>query len=215
MITDKTVPEILTRHEQIKDDIISAVDEYINRLDDPQKIEQVSTFNGLILFVNSVVIRKYYDTTEERLSGDITTLTLLWDIYTQLCATYNKTITISQFSALCGFNSTVIYKWASGSSRSASRGHYHFAKMILQASEANIAGNIVDRNSIGSIFYSKAVFGWSEGAQVVEIRQSGSERSAAEIAAQYADLLPDQNGAIVELPDNLQAKKEPENADQV
>lgn len=212
MQTQHNSVEVLDKYEQIEIDITNAVDEYISRLDSPDKIEQVSTFNGLIMFINSTVVRRLTDEHEQAVTGDITMLLTLWRIYVNLCATYNKTVTAVQYSVLVGMHSTTIHKWLNGSTRGITKQHYDLAKMIMTTSESNVVGNILDKNSIGSIFYSKAVFGYSDTqTQVIEIR-NGAERTAAEIAAQYADIIPQKNSPVAELSDNLTTAKQPENS---
>lgn len=212
MQTQHNSVEVLDKYEQIEIDITNAVEEYISRLDSPEKIEQVSTFNGLIMFINSTVVRRLTDEHEQAVTSDITMLSLLWDIYTSLCATYNKTITAVQYSVLVGIHNTTINKWLHGYTRGITKQHTELAKKIMLACESNVVGNIVDKNSIGSIFYSKAVFGYSDTqTQVIEIR-NGAERTAAEIAAQYADIIPQKNTPVAELSDNLTAAKQAENS---
>lgn len=97
------------------DQMYSLADEYIDTLNDPERIYNVSgnTFTGMIKYIG-----RNMDFTDRKYT-DIHFLDRIWDIYTDLVYKYNQKPTIEEFCILTGISREVIYQWDRGERRGA------------------------------------------------------------------------------------------------
>ena len=184
-------------------------DEYINTLNDPESINNnPSLFTGMLKHIYKHLFKpgkndKVLSNTNSKLDlGNIELLDNIWGIYTELCYKYGKRPTILNFSLMIGVDNSTIDTWRKGEYRSGGDGANSVrsatVKRWLKECESSLVDGATEKNSIGCIFALKANYGYSEGAQRVEITQGQTaERVAADIAARHsitqntAPVLPD------------------------
>ena len=171
--------EIMTRQEQLKEDITQATCDYLSKLHNADDIYKPNVFNGLIYYVYSTCICGLHNNFTPLDITDIPTLYTLWNYYVDMCSTYDKTLTVIQFCVLLGVHESTLYKWCSANNKSARKEHNSFAKTVIQACKGATLGRTIDQNSIGAMFAMKAIFGVNEqNTTVFEVRNtSGTSES--------------------------------------
>ena len=201
--------EVLSSVEELQNAVQVAVSEYLARFDleKPEDIT-VSAFNGLCLYINATVMAtRHNQNTFTGIPQDDNTLAILhtlWNIYFDLCARHNKTLSLIQFCMLSGIHNSLLYKWYNGVFKSATNSQYQsFAKMVLQACESATYGRTVDQNSIGAMFALKSVFGYTETQKTVIEVHNNADLTPQDITAKYAAMVDGESENAKELSDNL------------
>lgn len=172
-------------------------DEYINTLDDPDKINNnPSLFTGMIKYIYKHLFkpgkndRVKYNANTVLDTGDIDLLNNIWDIYTDLCYKYNKRPTILNFSLLIGIDNRTIDTWRRGEYRAGEDGtsslHSQTVKKWLKECESSLLDGATEKNSVGCIFALKANYGYTETPQRIEVVGGQiPDQVAADIAARH------------------------------
>ena len=172
-------------------------DEYINTLDDPDKINNnPSLFTGMIKYIYKHLFKPgkndkvKYNANTVLDTGDIDLLNNIWDIYTDLCYKYNKRPTILNFSLLIGIDNRTIDTWRRGEYRAGEDGasslHSQTVKKWLKECESSLLDGATEKNSVGCIFALKANYGYTETPQRIEVVGGQiPDQVAADIAARH------------------------------
>lgn len=172
-------------------------DEYINTLDDPDKINNnPSLFTGMIKYIYKFLFKpgkkdKALSNSNSNLDlGDIELLDNIWSIYTELCYKYSKRPTILNFSLMIGVDNTTIDSWRRGECRDEGMGvnspHSQTVKKWLKECESSLVDGATERNSVGCIFALKANYGYTETPQRIEVVGGQvPDQVAADIAARH------------------------------
>ena len=187
-------------------------DDYINSLDDPEKINNnPSVFTGMIKYIykNLFKPRKndkvLYNANTILDTGNIDLLNNIWDVYTELCYKYNKRPTILNFSLMIGVDNRTIDTWRRGEFRAgedgASSAHSLTVKKWLSECESSLLDGATERNSVGCIFALKSNYGYTETPQRIEITGSQTPTLSQDEIRQIAQQAG--QGSISELIDGL------------
>ena len=167
--------DVLTKSEYYAERIKEVEYNYINSLNNPDDISKVAVFNGLISQIYVQVFKpdrrtkEYKDNNYNNLNNsildydDTELINNLWEIYKYLCSKYNIIPIMLQFCSMVGISKDTLYTWLRGDRREASKAHLSLAKNIHDDCEGVILSNVANNNSVGSIFLSKAVYGYNEG----------------------------------------------------
>lgn len=172
--------------------------DYIDSLNSPDDIyNNPSLFTGMLKHIYKHLFKpgkndKVLSNTNSKLDlSNIELLDNIWGIYTELCYKYGKRPTILNFSLMIGVDNSTIDTWRKGEYRSGGDGansaRSATVKKWLKECESSLVDGATEKNSIGCIFALKANYGYSEGAQRVEITQGQTaEQVAADIAARHS-----------------------------
>ena len=167
--------DVLSKTEYYAERIREVEDNYVNSLKNPDDISKVAVFNGLIssiywhIFKPNRRTKEYKENSYNNLNrsildyDDTETIGNLWEIYKHLCSKYNIVPITLQFCSMVGISKDTLYTWLRGDRREASKTHLSLAKSIHDDCESIILSNVANNNSVGSIFLSKAVYGYNEG----------------------------------------------------
>jgi len=167
--------DVLSKTEYYAERIREVEDNYVNSLKNPDDISKVAVFNGLIssiywhIFKPNRRTKEYKDNSYNNLNrsildyDDTETLGNLWEIYKHLCSKYNIIPIALQYCSMIGISKQTLLEWSNGDRRKASIDHSCLAKTIHDDCESTILSNVANNNSVGSIFLSKAVYGYNEG----------------------------------------------------
>ena len=173
-------------------------DEYINTLDDPDKINNnPSLFTGMVKYIYKHLFKpskndKVLSNSNSNLDlSDIDLLDNIWGIYTELCYKYSKRPTILNFSLMIGVDNTTIDSWRRGEYRAGDEGasstRSQTVKKWLKECESSLLDGATERNSVGCIFALKANYGYTETPQRIEITGSNAPVLSQEDIRQIAD----------------------------
>lgn len=187
-------------------------DDYINILDDPEKINNnPSVFTGMIKYIYKHLFKPrkndkvLYNANTILDTGNIDLLNNIWDVYTELCYKYNKRPTILNFSLMIGVDNRTIDTWRRGEFRAgedgASSAHSLTVKKWLSECESSLLDGATERNSVGCIFALKSNYGYTETPQRIEITGSQTPTLSQDEIRQIAQQAG--QGSISELIDGL------------
>lgn len=187
-------------------------DDYINSLDDPEKINNnPSVFTGMIKYIYKHLFKPrkndkvLYNANTILDTGNIDLLNNIWDVYTELCYKYNKRPTILNFSLMIGVDNRTIDTWRRGEFRAgedgASSAHSLTVKKWLSECESSLLDGATERNSVGCIFALKSNYGYTETPQRIEITGSQTPTLSQDEIRQIAQQAG--QGSISELIDGL------------
>lgn len=187
-------------------------DDYINSLDDPEKINNnPSVFTGMIKYIYKHLFKPrkndkvLYNANTILDTGNIDLLNNIWDVYTELCYKYNKRPTILNFSLMIGVDNRTIDTWRRGEFRAgedgASSAHSQTVKKWLSECESSLLDGATERNSVGCIFALKSNYGYTETPQRIEITGSQTPTLSQDEIRQIAQQAG--QGSMAELIDGL------------
>lgn len=187
-------------------------DDYINILDDPEKINNnPSVFTGMIKYIYKYLFKPrkndkvLYNANTILDTGNIDLLNNIWDVYTELCYKYNKRPTILNFSLMIGVDNRTIDTWRRGEFRAgedgASSAHSLTVKKWLSECESSLLDGATERNSVGCIFALKSNYGYTETPQRIEITGPQTPTLSQDEIRQIAQQAG--QGSISELIDGL------------
>ena len=187
-------------------------DDYINSLDDPEKINNnPSVFTGMIKYIYKHLFKpgrrdKASLNSNSNLDlGDMELLDNIWGIYTELCYKYSKRPTILNFSLMIGVDNTTIDSWRRGECRDEGLGanspRSQTVKKWLSECESSLLDGATERNSVGCIFALKSNYGYTETPQRIEITGSQTPTLSQDEIRQIAQQAG--QGSISELIDGL------------
>ena len=200
-------------YDVLKDSIDTAEAEYIDYLHNPSELS-VAEFQGLLLTIYSKVFRP------TEIVGNRHNLSILdidnpsdiiytWDLYTNLCNRYNKTLSVVQFASFVGIDYDWFYRIVSNRRKIINQTILQAVKKIYRDAESATYGQVIDSNRIGGIFLLKSKFGYTDSKPQEIIIHNGAQLSASEIQNKYLDLLPDNSTA--QITDNSDTQNMPEN----
>lgn len=159
--------------------IFQAADEYIDSLNDPEDIYDISVFTGLI---KHIYLTCRFD--KDMLLENIDILDNLWNCYTTLVYKYKQKPSIETFAVMTGLSRDCFYGWRDGSRRAKSPEYaYTIKRWILECESVRIAG--ASRGSVGDIFLLKAKHEYRETAPVAQIEPQQRTQTLDDIARRY------------------------------
>ena len=117
--------------------------------------------------------------------------------YVALCTQCGMPMLVKTCNLALGVNGQTMTKWKNGTQRANDPRYREFAELVESVIAAGIeaAGAAGSLDKILTIYFTKAHFGYSDQPkpQVVENDPFGEKKSAAQIVAQYSNLLPEDN----------------------
>lgn len=152
-------------------DVLAAFDEYVQNLDDEDKMYKPPFFNGAMKYIQVHCFKPtkkmpHNAGTTVDLS-DVDLLNGLWDICAQLAYRYGHKPSLHRFALMIGIDLDTISNWGSGGSR-ASSAHLRTVKKWKSETENALYDGASESNSVGSIFLLKSNFGYRETAPIAE-----------------------------------------------
>lgn len=187
-------------------DIEYIVDEYKNKLDDPNLIYKTSCFHGLLLYIYNRYLKNIVRK-DNNYNYDYETLdSIYYNIYLPLCSKYNITPTVIQFSCLCHIDIALLSDIQDGKLRNIKNVNSRTTEIVrgwYKNSEGTILGKAIDSNSVGSIFALKSIYKYNDSQPIqIEYNNTESHQTVDEIRQKYASaFLPSKD----ELSDNLES----------
>lgn len=152
-------------------DITNLVNEYINRLPDPQSIKEPNVFIGLLDYIYITKLAFIFGNTRTRKGKKLDYESLdsvFWSIYIPLCVEYNITPTIIMFCSMLRITEETINDIKLGSYRNGYPATPEATSIVQKwyiRCENALYSRAVEKNSIGSIFALKAKHGYNDNSQ--------------------------------------------------
>ena len=159
-------------------DVDYYVSEYIDTLPDAEMIYKPKCFIGMLDYLYEHVIRNV--PYKNQVNGQMLEYDLLGElffkVYKPLCSRYNMTPTVIGFATFLRISNTNLSEVKQGYYHSSGRAVNPTATETIQkiydACMSATLSNVVDGNSVGSIFAMKACYGYSENPQPqLEVRR--------------------------------------------
>lgn len=203
MISDNT--EDINGTDVYTNRITRLCDKYISSLADTEEecrelIRNKQCFKGMLKYIYINLLKKKDSREHCNIDySNIECINNLWEIYTTLCYKYNQLPYTLGFFIMTGISNMTINEWEKGrrrgniniSTRKGGEGgraaisHREAVKNWKEETEANLWDSAAGGNP-GAMFLLKASFGYSEGAQQLQITtDAGQRQSAEEIAARH------------------------------
>lgn len=208
-------------------EMVLLADEYIETLEDPERIRETHTFTGMIKYIYTKLFKgRKID------YSDIEYLDNVWDTYTMLCYKCNKKPTMQEFSVLTNISRETFNSWKNGNTRNykyydsnnniinnlalwislhpneeyrkeLSTSHSDTVKKWLEECESSLYKDATEKNSVGSIFALKACFGYVETVpkQVVNPIQEAKTASELPVFSTSVGNIAQQNNTLLDVVD--------------
>ena len=138
-------------------------------------------YRGLLNALRAVLYKHFKDVTKKRAnskspltSADPDALYILYDYYKSIAYKYNKTVMIEDFSMFTGISLDTFISWYKSDHaidiniNGITQKHTSLISYIMNEQKSNIYSNIVQSNAVGSISYSKAIYGYNENDKKAE-----------------------------------------------
>ena len=178
--------------------VLNAINKYIQEyISNPNNLIVPKDSNSLVMLLkylnNKVVSKLKLKDNNTGNYNNIDLLNILWDIYTRICYKLNNKPTILRYCIFVNIDNTTINEWKKGN---ISKPLYtQSAKKWLAECESNLFDEVVNNNSIGSMFILKSNYGYRETVNIVTEQQKDI-KSIEEIAEDYTNILPTTNNPI-------------------
>ena len=186
-------------------EIMVLADEYVDSLDDPERIRETNVFSGMIKYI---YIKRFK--AEKIDYSDIEYIDSIWDTYTMLCYKCNKNPTIQEFSVLVNISRETFNSWKNGNTRNykyydsnnniinnlalwislhpdeeyrkeLSTSHSDTVKKWLTECESCQYKGATEKGNVGSIFALKACFGYVETVPKQVVNPIQEAKTASEL----------------------------------
>lgn len=132
-------------------------------------------YRGLLNALRTVLYKHFAPVTKKRANSksplttaDPDALYMLYDYYKSIAYKYNKTVMIEDYSIFTGIALDTFITWYKANNtidiniNGITQRHTSLVRYIMNEQKSNIYSNIVQSNSVGSISYSKAIYGYNE-----------------------------------------------------
>lgn len=178
-------------------------DDYINTLPNPDMIYKSAVFSGMLNYIYNSKLRFLIDLDKKNnnINPKLNHYEFLDDIfnniYINLCTRYNIIPTVLHFCTLVDIDNNIIGDIKSGSYRANDSKVNPKTRQII-VKWVNVCENMTlmragNESTIGSIFLSKAVYGYSDQApQQLEIINATDRQTPEQIAERHRDAKPPQ-----------------------
>ena len=188
--------DIEEQYQPVLNDINNYIQEYVNN---PNNLIIPKDSNSLVLllkYLNSKVVSKLQlKDNKTHYYNNIELINILWDIYTSICYKLNNKPTILRFSIFSGINRDTIQDWIKGN---ISKPIYIVsAKKWKEECESTLYDDVINNNSIGSLFALKSNYGYRETVNIVTEQQKDI-KTIEEIAEDYNNILPNNDSNIID-----------------
>lgn len=125
--------------------------------------------------------------------SDIELINVLWDIYTNICYKLNIKPTILRFSIFTGINKCTFNRWIDFPNDKRSES----VKKWKEECESTLYDDVINNNSIGSIFALKSNYGYKESINIIN-EPVKDVKSIEAIKEDYNNILIDNNDNIMD-----------------
>ena len=197
-MTDQTIEKALVQCKDLsvyQSDIDSLTEQYISTLPIPEIVYKSSGFSGLMHYIYNHCLKDVIETSRKADKTNQYDFELLDDIFENIylpqCFRFNICPTVIQFATLVNISNSHLSDLRSGVYRKNS-GEVSFqrqqvVKNWFDKCESTTIGKALNENSIGAMFVSKAVYGYSD-QQTIRIETNSTQlESAEQIAAKYGN----------------------------
>ena len=170
--------------------LLQVFDEYLVQMDIQDKEEVTpSIFTGALKHIYMQIFQPHekqpYNRNTVLDTGDIEAIEKVWTIYTGLCYKYGIAPTMLRFGILTGISPDTFSTWRNSEYR-ANQSHSAWYEKALKECESAVVDKIVEKNSVGAIFISKARFGYRETSPLpAEAGETLVHDSAEQIMARH------------------------------